>query len=81
MAVHVSHSLVEPPANRANMGSVDVFIHMSSMAHPGYDTNRFALKRLEMMRILQRLYRECGVIDLESMCVKINEQVFLIARN
>lgn len=57
------------------MGKIDVQIHMSPMASPDYEDGRLGSKGLELMRILEMLYRNCGVIDLESLCLRTFKQV------
>ncbi|KAM3715881.1 Exosome complex component RRP45 [Dirofilaria immitis] len=74
----VSCSLVEPSTTRGNMGMVEVQVNMSPMASPDYEDGRLGSKGLELMRILELLYRNCGVIDLESLCLRTFKQVWQI---
>lgn len=67
---------MEPSTTRGNMGMVDVQVNMSPMASPDYEDGRFSSKGLELMRILELLYRNCGVVDLESLCLRTFKQVF-----
>ncbi|CAG9537563.1 unnamed protein product [Cercopithifilaria johnstoni] len=78
VSAQVSCSLVEPSATRGNMGTVDVQVNMSPMASPDYEDGRLGSKGLELMRILELLYRNCGVIDLESLCLRTFKQVWQI---
>ncbi|VDN34789.1 unnamed protein product [Gongylonema pulchrum] len=70
----VSCSLVEPSSTRGNMGMVEVQVDMSPMACPENEDGRLGSKGLELMRILELLYRDCGVIDLESLCLRAFKQ-------
>ncbi|EFO21387.1 hypothetical protein LOAG_07104 [Loa loa] len=74
----VSCSLVEPSTVRGNMGTVEVHVDMSPMASPDYEDGRLGSKGLELMRILELLYRNSGVIDLESLCLRTFKQVWQI---
>ncbi|KAL4003861.1 prefoldin alpha subunit [Acanthocheilonema viteae] len=78
ISAQVSCSLVEPSTTRGNMGTVDVQVNMSPMASPDYEDGRLGLKGLELMRILELLYRNCGVVDLESLCLRTFKQVWQI---
>lgn len=66
---------MEPSTTRGNMGVVEVQVDMSPMASPDYEDGRLGSKGLELMRILELLYRNCGVIDLESLCLRTFKQV------
>ncbi|EJW86796.1 hypothetical protein WUBG_02293 [Wuchereria bancrofti] len=74
----VSCSLVEPSTTRGNMGTIEVQVDMSPMASPDYEDGRLNSKGLELMRILELLYRDCGVVDLESLCLRTFKQVWQI---
>uniref|UniRef100_A0A915Q1W1 Exosome complex component RRP45 n=1 Tax=Setaria digitata TaxID=48799 RepID=A0A915Q1W1_9BILA len=74
----VSCSLVEPSTARGNMGIVEVQVDMSPIASPDYEDGRLGSKGLELMRILELLFRNCGVIDLESLCMRSFKQVWQI---
>ncbi|VDK71900.1 unnamed protein product [Onchocerca ochengi] len=78
VSAQVSCSLVEPSTTRGNMGVVEVQVDMSPMASPDYEDGRLGSKGLELMRILELLYRNCGVIDLESLCLRTFKQVWQI---
>lgn len=60
---------------RGNMGLVEVQVNMSPMACPEHEEGRLGSKGLELMRILELLFRDCGVIDLESLCLRAFKQV------
>lgn len=66
---------MEPSTTRGNIGTVEVQVDMSPMASPDYEDGRLGSKGLELMRILELLYRNCGVIDLESLCLRTFRQV------
>lgn len=78
VSAQVSCSLVEPSTTRGNMGTIEVQVDMSPMASPDYEDGRLNSKGLELMRILELLYRDCGVVDLESLCLRTFKQVWQI---
>lgn len=57
------------------MGSVEVHVRMSPMAAPTYEDGKLGSKGIELMRVLEILLRDCGVIDLESLCIRKYKQV------
>ncbi|VDM96385.1 unnamed protein product [Thelazia callipaeda] len=74
----VSCSVVEPSSVRGNMGKVEVQVNMSPMASPDFEDGRLGSKGLQLIRILELLYRDCGVLDLESLCLRKFKQVWQI---
>lgn len=74
----ISCDLVEPRSARGNIGTVDVQVDMSPMGSPTYEDGKLGPKGIELTRILEMLLRDCGVIDLESLCIRSYKQVWQI---
>ncbi|MFH4979372.1 hypothetical protein AB6A40_006081 [Gnathostoma spinigerum] len=74
----ISCSLVEPRSARGNAGTVEVDVDMSLMASPAHELDRLGSKGIELTRILELLIRDSNMLDLESLCVRSNRQVWQI---
>uniref|UniRef100_A0A0N5ABA9 Exosome complex component RRP45 n=1 Tax=Syphacia muris TaxID=451379 RepID=A0A0N5ABA9_9BILA len=75
----VSCNIIEPRSGpRGFMGAVEVQVDMSPMGSPAYEDGRLGSQGIELTRILETLIRDGGVIDLESLCLRADKQVWQI---
>ncbi|VDK27039.1 unnamed protein product [Anisakis simplex] len=75
----VSCCLVEPrSASRGNMGTVEVHVDMSPMGSPTFEDGRLGIRGIELNHVLELLCRDCGMIDLEALCLIAHKKVWQI---
>lgn len=72
----VSCNVVEPKMTvRGHMGSIEIQVDMSPMGSPAHEDGRLGVQGIELTRILETLIRDGNVIDLESLCIRVDKQV------
>ncbi len=73
--------LTEPQVSRPNEGMLRIEVEFSPMAAPRFSEGRqqdHQDERVELLRLLERCFRESGCLDLESLCVSSECSVWAI---
>ncbi|XP_075972208.1 exosome complex component Rrp45 [Anticarsia gemmatalis] len=72
----VSCEVVQPKQIRPHEGILYVNAEISSMAGPQFEANRQADLAVYLNRLLEKCYKDSKCIDLESLCITVEEKVW-----
>lgn len=71
----VSCEVVQPKQIRPNEGLLYINVEMNPMAAPHIEANRQTDLGVHLNRILEKTYKDSKCIDLESLCIVVEEKV------
>ncbi|XP_060532356.1 exosome complex component RRP45 [Cylas formicarius] len=72
----VSCELQYPNASRPNEGILYINLELNPMADPNYEVGRQSDLSAQLNRLLEKCIKDSKAVDLESLCVKLNERVW-----
>ncbi|XP_067944158.1 exosome complex component RRP45-like isoform X2 [Watersipora subatra] len=70
--------LVEPKQSRPNEGCLMINLDFNHVAAPGFEPSRLSRVGIQMNRLLERCIKECRCVDLETLCIIAEKQVWEI---
>ncbi|XP_037943070.1 exosome complex component RRP45-like isoform X1 [Teleopsis dalmanni] len=76
--VQASCDLGVPKATRPNEGVLFINVEIGPMASPQFEIGRQGSLVLKIKSMLERTFKESGAVDLESLCVKAEECVWIL---
>ncbi|KAJ0179509.1 hypothetical protein K1T71_005221 [Dendrolimus kikuchii] len=74
----VTCEVVQPKQIRPNEGILYINVEISPMAAPQFEANRQTDLLVYMNRLLEKCYKDSKCIDLESLCIVVEEKVWSI---
>lgn len=74
----VSCEVVQPKQIRPNEGILYINAEISPMAGPQFEANRQSDLSVYLNRLLEKCYKDSKCIDLESLCIVVEEKVWSI---
>ncbi|CAG4941431.1 unnamed protein product [Colias eurytheme] len=72
----VSCEVVQPKQIRPNEGILYINVEISPMAAPQFEANRQTDLTVYLNRLLEKCYKDSKCIDLESLCIVVEEKVW-----
>ncbi|XP_050362650.1 exosome complex component RRP45 [Nymphalis io] len=72
----VSCEVVQPKQIRPNEGVLFINVEISPMAAPQFEANRQTDLTVYLNRLLEKCYKDSKCIDLESLCIVVEEKVW-----
>ncbi|XP_045520693.1 exosome complex component RRP45 [Pieris brassicae] len=72
----VSCEVVQPKQIRPNEGIIFINVDISPMAAPQFEANRQTDHTVNLNRLLEKCYKDSKCIDLESLCIVVEEKVW-----
>ncbi|CAG9091571.1 unnamed protein product [Plutella xylostella] len=72
----VSCEVVQPKQIRPNEGILYVNVELGPMAAPQFEANRQSDLSVYLNRLLEKCYKDSKCIDLESLCIVVEEKVW-----
>ncbi|XP_023942882.2 exosome complex component RRP45 isoform X2 [Bicyclus anynana] len=72
----VSCEVVQPKQIRPNEGLLNINVEISPMAAPQFEANRQTDLTVYLNRLLEKCYKDSKCIDLESLCIVVEEKVW-----
>ncbi|XP_046438503.1 exosome complex component RRP45-like isoform X2 [Daphnia pulex] len=72
----VSCSVQVPKSSRANEGMLFINVEMSTMAAEHFEAGRLGQQGIEVNRLVERCIKDSRCIDLESLCILVEEQAW-----
>ncbi|KAJ8725188.1 hypothetical protein PYW07_016146 [Mythimna separata] len=72
----VSCEVVQPKQIRPNEGLLYINVEMNPMAAPHIEANRQTDLAVHLNRMLEKAYKDSKCIDLESLCIVVEEKVW-----
>eukprot|EP00045_Choanoeca_perplexa_P006032 m.50508 g.50508 ORF g.50508 m.50508 type:complete len:334 (-) comp13428_c0_seq1:46-1047(-) len=77
----VQCSVVAPSADRPSEGFFRYNANLSATASPSFSDNRQSTTVIELVRLLERAFRESRALDPESLCIQSGTKVWAISVN
>lgn len=72
----VSCEVVQPKQIRPNEGILYINVEITPMAAPQFEANRQTDFSVYLVRLLEKCYKDSKCIDLESLCIVVEEKVW-----
>lgn len=72
---NVSCEVVQPKQIRPNEGTIYINLEISPMAAPQFEANRQTEFSVYLNRLLEKCYKDSKCVDLESLCIVVEEKV------
>lgn len=69
--------MTQPKAIRPNEGILFINVDVGPMASPQFEANRSTDLSVYLNRLLEKCYKDSKCIDLESLCIVVEEKVML----
>ncbi|CAG9856221.1 unnamed protein product [Phyllotreta striolata] len=74
----VSCEIQQPKTSRPSEGVLNLNIELNPLAAPHFDTGRQSDVGVQLNRLLEKCLKDSKALDLESLCIKMNEKVWSI---
>lgn len=78
MLAQVSCEVTQPKQIRPNEGILYINVEISPMAAPQFEANRQTDLTVYLNRLLEKCYKDSKCIDLESLCIVVEEKVIIM---
>lgn len=72
----VSCEIQKPKSSRLSEGILTINVELNPLGAPHFESGRNSELQVVMNRILEKCIKDSRAIDLESLCIKINEKVW-----
>lgn len=72
----VSCEVQQPKSSRPSEGMLNINIELTPLAAAHFEVGRFSETQVQLNRILEKCLKDSKAVDLESLCIKVNEKVF-----
>ncbi|GLV35169.1 Rrp45 [Carabus blaptoides fortunei] len=73
----VSCEIQQPKSSRPHEGVLNINIELSPMGAPNFEAGRQSELSVHLNRILEKCIKDSRAVDLESLCIKLNEKVWV----
>lgn len=72
----VSCEVVQPKSSRPSEGILNINLELNPIAAPQFEAGRQSELSVQLNRLLEKCIKDSKTVDLESLCVKVNEKVW-----
>ncbi|KAF5270072.1 hypothetical protein FQA39_LY08484 [Lamprigera yunnana] len=72
----VSCEIMQPKSSRPSEGILNINIELNPLGAPNFESNRQTDLYILLNRILEKCIMDSNAVDLESLCIKVNEKVW-----
>ncbi|XP_022910314.2 exosome complex component RRP45 [Onthophagus taurus] len=72
----VSCEIQQPKASRPSEGLLNINLELNPLAAPHFEPNRQSDLSVQLNRLLEKGLKDSKAVDLESLCIKVNEKVW-----
>lgn len=76
MLAQVSCEVVQPKSSRPSEGILNINLELNPMAAPHFEAGRQSELSVQLNRLLEKCIKDSKTVDLESLCIKVNEKVW-----
>ncbi|XP_025836724.1 exosome complex component RRP45 [Agrilus planipennis] len=73
----VSSEIQQPNSARPSEGIININVELNPMAAAHFEPGRQTDMSVQINRILEKCIKDSKAVDLESLCIKVNEKVWL----
>ncbi|XP_072386170.1 uncharacterized protein Rrp45 [Diabrotica undecimpunctata] len=74
----VSSEITQPRSSRPSEGILNLNIELNPLAAPHFEAGRQSDLGVQLNRLLEKCLKDSKAVDLESLCIKMNEKVWSI---
>ncbi|CAH1106284.1 unnamed protein product [Psylliodes chrysocephalus] len=74
----VSCEIQQPKSSRPSEGVLNLNIELNPLAAPHFEAGRQSDLSVQLNRLLEKCLKDSKALDLESLCIKMNEKVWAI---
>lgn len=71
----VSCEVQQPKASRPSEGILYINLELTPLGAPNFEAGRQSELSVQLNRLLEKGLKDSKVVDLESLCIKVNEKV------
>ncbi|KAK9758980.1 3prime exoribonuclease family, domain 1 [Popillia japonica] len=73
----VSCEVQQPKASRPSEGILYINLELTPLGAPNFEAGRQSELSVQLNRLLEKGLKDSKVVDLESLCIKVNEKVWM----
>lgn len=74
----VTCEVQEPKPSRPSEGLLNINVELNPLSSPHFEKGRQSELSVQLNRLLEKCLKDSKTVDLESLCIKINEKVWAI---
>ncbi|KAJ8986092.1 hypothetical protein NQ317_003387 [Molorchus minor] len=74
----VSCEIQQPKSSRPSEGILNINIELNPIAAPHFEAGRQSDLSVQLNRLLEKCLKDSKAVDLESLCIKMNEKVWAL---
>lgn len=78
VVAQVSCEVQQPKSSRPSEGILNVNLELNTIAAPHFESGRQSDYSVQLNRLLEKCLKDSKAVDLESLCIKMNEKVKLV---
>lgn len=71
----MSCEVQQPKASRPSEGILNINLELTPLGAPNFEAGRQSELSVQLNRLLEKGLKDSKAIDLESLCIKVNEKV------
>lgn len=71
----VSCEIQQPKASRPSEGILNINLELTPLGAPNFEAGRQSELSVQLNRLLEKGLKDSKAVDLESLCIKVNEKV------
>ncbi|KAI4462661.1 exosome complex exonuclease ribosomal rna processing protein [Holotrichia oblita] len=73
----VSCEVQQPKASRPSEGILNINLELTPLGAPNFEAGRQSELSVQLNRLLEKGLKDSKAVDLESLCIKVNEKVWM----
>lgn len=74
----VTCEVQQPKSSRPSEGVLNINLELNPIAAPHFEAGRQSELSVQLNRLLEKCIKDSKTIDLESLCIRVNEKVWAI---
>lgn len=72
----VSCEVQQPKSSRPSEGVLNINVELNPLSAPHFEAGRQSELSVQLNRLLEKCIKDSKTVDLESLCIKVNEKVW-----
>lgn len=78
VTAQVSCEIQEPKSSRPSEGILNINVELTALSAPNVELGRQSDQAILLNRMLEKCIKDSKAIDLESLCIKVGEKVYIL---
>lgn len=78
VVAQVSCEIQQPKSSRPSEGLLNINLELNPMGAPHFEPGRQSELSIQLNRLMEKCIKDSKAVDLESLCIKVNEKVWAL---